>query len=142
MMHGFIRRLLFTALLPELKASDTLVDVGSRLGAVLYGAHLFSGAGRILGVEMNRDLCRLQSETIRKFGLGDRASVVEAELTTRPDLLRTADVLVLNNVFQWFAGSPGEEATLWRFVGSNVKAGALVVAVPPLPTTFKRLNVG
>ena len=35
---------MFTQLLPELTAESVVLDVGSRLGAVLYGAYLFTPA--------------------------------------------------------------------------------------------------
>ena len=40
--------------------------------------------------------------TIERYGLGDRVSAECAELSTVPDLVSAADVIVLNNVFDWF----------------------------------------
>ena len=40
--------------------------------------------------------------TIDRFGLGDRVSAECAELSTVPELVSAADVIVLNNVFDWF----------------------------------------
>ena len=53
-----------------------MVDVGSRLGAVLYGACVFGKSKEAIGVEINADLCKVQEETLRVFGLADRARVV------------------------------------------------------------------
>jgi hypothetical protein len=53
---------IFTSLLPPLDGKRIL-DVGSRLGAVLYGAYVFSDAAQIAGIEINkaRTLFRLLS---------------------------------------------------------------------------------
>jgi len=56
---------IFTYLLPPLDGKRVL-DVGSRFGAVLFGAHLLSDAKEILGVEMNGDLCKLAEEVIER----------------------------------------------------------------------------
>ena len=40
--------------------------------------------------------------TIQQFGLGDRVTAECAELSTVPELVSAADVIVLNNVFDWF----------------------------------------
>lgn len=44
---------IFTSLLPPLDGKRIL-DVGSRLGAVLYGAYVFSDAAQIAGIEINK----------------------------------------------------------------------------------------
>ena len=57
---------LFTCLLPSLRGKR-LLDVGSRLGAVLYGAHLFSEAEEVVGVEVNREFCQMTQEAIKRY---------------------------------------------------------------------------
>lgn len=52
-----------------------MVDVGSRLGVLCYGAYLMSGASRIIGVELNSDLCTLQESVIQRFSMNDRIQV-------------------------------------------------------------------
>ena len=47
---------IFVSLLPNLDGKRVL-DIGSRLGALLYGAYLFSTAKEIVGLEMNKDFC-------------------------------------------------------------------------------------
>nr|CAD7424210.1 unnamed protein product [Timema monikensis] len=59
---------IFQAMLPPLEYL-TLLDVGSRLGAVLYGAFLYTNAAKIIGVEINSDFCKLQTKTIRKHSM-------------------------------------------------------------------------
>ena len=91
---------IFMSLLPSLNESHVVLDVGSRLGAVLYGAYVFSEAGKIFGIEINRELCDLQKYVIEKFGLNNRIAVINAEMTTCSDVFKSADVIILNNVFE------------------------------------------
>ena len=131
---------IFRALLPELNDSHTVLDVGSRLGAVIYGAHLFSGAGKIVGIEMNQELCEVQNRVIQMFNFGARASVIHADMMTCSDHFSSADVVVLNNVFEWFSDID-QQKTMWRFLCSHVKVGALLVTVPSLETSFYNLRI-
>uniref|UniRef100_A0A914UZD9 Methyltransferase domain-containing protein n=1 Tax=Plectus sambesii TaxID=2011161 RepID=A0A914UZD9_9BILA len=89
-------RFLFTAVLPSGTLRDkVLVDVGSRLGAVLYAAQLFSpGATKLVGIELNPDLCRLQTETATNFGISDKLLVICDDARNRPAELAAADVIV------------------------------------------------
>ena len=63
---------------------------------------MLSNSSAIVGIEMNQDLCNLAAQTAQKFNMQDRMQIVNAELSTRIDLVRNADVIVLNNVFDWF----------------------------------------
>ena len=92
---------IFGDLLPSLEGK-TVVDVGSRLGAVLYGAYYYSDASKIVGIEINKDFCKLQEDAVAKFGLGSRVKIVLGNMCAQTALLASADVVVLNNVFSWF----------------------------------------
>ncbi|XP_058471827.1 uncharacterized protein zgc:109986 isoform X3 [Solea solea] len=93
---------LFQNVLPDL-SGRTLVDVGSRLGAVLYG-------------------------------------VVQADICTQVTLLQNADVLIMNNVFEYFM-EPKEQVKAWRFIIQNfIKPSSLLVTVPSLQETLRDLQ--
>jgi len=47
-------------------AGKTLVDIGSRLGSVLYTGHLMSKASKLVGIEINEYFANLQKELITK----------------------------------------------------------------------------
>ncbi|KAK2149332.1 hypothetical protein LSH36_455g06103 [Paralvinella palmiformis] len=86
---------IFNYMLPNLQ-NKLLVDVGSRVGPVLYGAYLYSDASRIVGVEMNAEFCHLQQKVIEKYKMEHRVQP--------PNFLSLpADVVVMNNVFEFFA---------------------------------------
>jgi hypothetical protein len=118
-----------------------VLDVGSRLGAVLYGAYLFSGAGKIIGIELNNELCELQNHVIQTFGFSDRASILHAEMTTRPDVFALADVIILNNVFEWFVEAQ-YQGSMWQFLYNNIKVGALIVTMPSMEKATNGLSLG
>ena len=63
---------LFTSLLPPLAPDAKILDVGSRLGAVLFGAFHLTVAGDIVGVEMNGEHCAVAEGVVKEFGMGYR----------------------------------------------------------------------
>ena len=117
-------------MLPSLQGK-TIIDIGSRIGAVLYGAYYYSAASRIVGVEINSDLCRIEQGIVEKYKLGDRVSVVEGDMCTLGDLIRTGDVVVLNNVFDWFMATE-VQVTMWTFLRATLAPGSLLVIIPSL----------
>lgn len=56
----------FKTLLPDLKGKHVL-DVGSRLGAVLFAAALYSEASQITGVEINKEWASISSSVVQKY---------------------------------------------------------------------------
>jgi len=131
---------IFSELLPPLQGKS-LLDIGSRLGAVLYGAYYLSQASRIVGVELNEDLCRLQQEMVQTYALGDRVSIVPGDMCQQAGLVSSADVTVLNNVFSWFM-PPQLQVTMWQFLRSHLSPGSLLVTIPSLETSLQSLNTG
>jgi len=131
---------MFGDLLPSLEGK-TVVDIGSRIGAVLYGAYYFSSASKIVGIEINSDLCRLQKQVVENFGLGDRISVKEGDMCNMPDVIRAGDVVILNNVFDWFM-PPEQQITMWKLLRSTISSGSMLVTIPSLESSLKPLNTG
>uniref|UniRef100_S4RPR4 Zgc:109986 n=1 Tax=Petromyzon marinus TaxID=7757 RepID=S4RPR4_PETMA len=133
-------KFLFRYALPDL-TTCTVLDVGSRLGPVLYGAYLYSSARRIVGVELSGEMCALQQAMLEKYHMADRVEVVCADICTQGDLLRTADVVVMNNVFEYFMDSESQ-ARCWHFVREHVRQpGCLLLTVPSLEESLGRLQV-
>ncbi|MEQ2232899.1 hypothetical protein ILYODFUR_016213 [Ilyodon furcidens] len=98
---------LFQNVLPDL-SGRTVVDVGSRLGAVLYGGYVYSSASRLIGLELSEDFVRLQNDILHKYRLADRIQVFHANVCTQQVLLQDTDVLIMNNVFEYFI-EPSEQ---------------------------------
>lgn len=113
-------------------ADKLLVDVGSRLGAVLYGAYHFSPIKKIVGVEINSELCDLQQKITEKYRMHDRVEIRCADICSEPTLLEQADIVVLNNVFEFFL-STDQQIRTWKFIREHViKPGCILVTVPSL----------
>ncbi|CAJ0944328.1 unnamed protein product, partial [Ranitomeya imitator] len=64
-------RFIFHHVLPDLSGKIVL-DVGSRLGAVLYAGYIYSFASKLQGVEINAEFCELQEKIINKYNFSDR----------------------------------------------------------------------
>jgi len=132
---------IFTSLLPPLPKESVVLDIGSRLGAVLYGAFAFTECTNLVGIEMNEELCRLQSQTVQRFGMQDRIRIECAEMTTvRPEVFTAANVVVLNNVFEFFVGNDDVKASMWNFLRKALKPATLVVAIPAIEKSIASLN--
>lgn len=132
-------RFLFLNVLPDL-SGRVLVDVGSRLGAVLFGGHVFSSAAQIIGVELNQDFATLQNQIIHKYGFNDRVQVLHSDVLLQGALIQKADVLVMNNVFEFFL-EPQQQLRCWRFIADNFRRkGSLLVTVPSIDQSFSQLQ--
>jgi hypothetical protein len=96
--------LLFSSFLPShipdlQRPSFTLLDVGSRLGNVLYHAALTT-ACRSVGVESNGHFADLSRRLVEKYGLTSRVHIVEGRVEDREELVRSADLVHFFNPFE------------------------------------------
>ncbi|XP_069807255.1 uncharacterized protein [Dendropsophus ebraccatus] len=133
-------KFLFHHALPDLNGK-TLLDVGSRLGAVLYAGYVYSSASKLEGVEINAEFCDLQEEVIKKYRFFDRLQVHHSDICSQKTLLHQADVVVLNNVFEYFLNKE-EQMKAWIFMYENLRnKGCLVVTVPSLKESFCKLQI-
>ncbi|KAM9290750.1 uncharacterized protein RDI95_003386 isoform 3-T3 [Morus bassanus] len=116
--------------------------------------YLYSSASQLYGVEMNADFCQLQEMMITKYQFIDRIKVLiilssgqkvfqqvlHADICTQASLLQKADVVVMNNVFEYFLDRQ-EQARAWEFIACNVrKRGSLLVTVPSLKESLSKLQ--
>ncbi|KAM6275008.1 uncharacterized protein LJ264_003962 isoform 2-T2 [Porphyrio hochstetteri] len=103
--------------------------------------YLYSSASQLYGVEMNADFCQLQEMMIAKYQFIDRIKVVHADICTQASLLQKADVVVMNNVFEYFLDRQ-EQARAWEFIACNVrKRGSFLVTVPSLKESLSKLQM-
>ncbi|XP_042562409.1 uncharacterized protein zgc:109986 [Clupea harengus] len=130
---------LFQHVLPDL-TGKIVVDVGSRLGAVLYGGYMYSSASRLVGVEISAEFVQLQSMAVEKYGFSDRIQVIHADICTQAALLQEADVLIMNNVFEYFLDLNGQMLA-WQYICQNFrKKNSLLVTVPSIQEAFTKLK--
>ncbi|XP_064341964.1 uncharacterized protein LOC105094164 isoform X2 [Camelus dromedarius] len=132
-------KFIYHHVLPDL-SEKILVDVGSRLGTVLYGGYLYSSASQLYGVELNGDFCQLQEMVIKKYQFTDRIKVLHADICTQGSLLQNADIIIMNNVFEYFLNE-AEQARAWDYISHNVRRrGSLLVTVPSLEESLSGLQ--
>ncbi|KAJ9471999.1 hypothetical protein DIPPA_10388 [Diplonema papillatum] len=126
----------------ELKGK-MLLDVGSRTGAMLYFASLYHGGSlaNITGIELSKAFCEVQKSTVRQFGFKD-ITIVQGDVFSDEGLrlLASADVLVFNNVFEFFADIQAQRKA-WRTVSETVKSGAILITVPSLEAALVKIKM-
>lgn len=131
---------IFRSLVPYL-AGKSVLDVGSRLGVMLYAAHAFTPANPIIGIEINPDFCHLQENVIKHFQMDDRIKVMNTDVRNAADVVSAVDVVILNNVFEFFMPEH-EQVQLWQFLRKHIKQAAILVTVPSLEVSLKELQTG
>lgn len=131
---------IFRDMVPYLEGKSVL-DVGSRLGVMLYAAHAFTPANPIIGIEINPDFCQLQENVIKHFQMDDRIKIMNTDVRNAADVVSTVDVVILNNVFEFFMPEH-EQVQLWQFLRKHIKQGAILVTVPSLEDSLKELETG
>ncbi|KAL7862109.1 hypothetical protein SRHO_G00135500 [Serrasalmus rhombeus] len=130
---------LFHHVLPDL-TGKLVVDVGSRLGSVLYGGYVYSAAAQLVGVEISEEFVKLQTVTVEKYGFSDRIQVIHADICSQAALVQNADVLIMNNVFEYFMEAR-DQLRAWQFISQNfLKKGALLVTVPSIQEALMSLQ--
>jgi len=135
-----VTRWIFAAALPNI-TGKVLVDVGSRLGPVLWMGYLFSHAKKLIGIELNKTFANLAQQIVDTNKFGERISIVNDNALNQGDILKDADVVVLNNVFEWFSDQQ-ELRNLWEFVSKAIsKKGAIVVTCPSIEESLEHAGV-
>ncbi|XP_016347836.1 uncharacterized protein LOC107693105 [Sinocyclocheilus anshuiensis] len=130
---------LFHNVLPDL-SGKLVVDVGSRLGAVLFGGYLYSASSQLVGIEISSEFVKLQAMAVEKYGFSDRIQVIHADIRSQSSLVQNTDVLIMNNVFEYFM-EPSDQMQAWLFISQNFrKKGALLVTVPSIQETLALLK--
>ncbi|XP_041352005.1 uncharacterized protein LOC121370677 isoform X2 [Gigantopelta aegis] len=131
---------IFKHLLPNL-TGKMLVDIGSRTGAMLYGAHLYSCCKYVVGVEIDEPFCNLQSQIVAKYNMQDRIQIIHGNIMNQQEILKCSQVIILNNVFDFFL-SEDEQAKVWHFLYDTVKEkGTLLVTNPSLSEALHHLKI-
>ncbi|XP_076168420.1 uncharacterized protein LOC143147222 [Ptiloglossa arizonensis] len=128
----------FYSVLPSLNGK-TLLDVGSRFGAVLYWTHMFTSAVKIIGVEMNEELCTLQCNIIHKYKMNDRINIVNKKIEDCPEIVQNSNIIIMNNPFEFYV-SQSIHAEIWKFLKANIQKGTILVTRPSIETTLESLE--
>lgn len=74
---------------------------------------------------------------IRQYGMQDRIELVHANVLDCSDVVRQASIVVLHNVFEFFA-SKAQMEQYWNVIRSSVRKNALIISSPSLESLFER----
>ncbi|KAL9648136.1 hypothetical protein ABK040_007501 [Willaertia magna] len=113
-----------------------LMDVGSRLGSVLYYAYLFCdqySLKQLIGVEINDYFVQIQKDIVKEFKMEDRISICHQDVLKSKDLIDKCDVLVMHNVFEWFC-SLEDNQKVWKTLREELitKKGTRLITCPSI----------
>ncbi|KAJ3363959.1 hypothetical protein GGF32_003057 [Allomyces javanicus] len=113
-----------------------ILDIGSRTGALLYAAAHFTTSPAITGIELNRDWADLAQTMVKRYALANRVSVLAGDVRTFPTAVKAATgILVMNNVFEYFADTK-EQRAIWTWLLQHWRA-AWIVTVPALESQWR-----
>ena len=123
----------------------TLLDVGSRFGSVLFGAHLYSRFNEIIGIEIDEYFYRIAENVSTENMLNDRLRLVLGDITSQQgaNLILNSNVIVFNNVFQFFVGDNGREKLrqIWTVIRAMLtRSGTIIVSIPSLEQEFSEIG--
>lgn len=150
----------------ELMEKCAVVDVGSRLGIVLWASYFAAKCGllpsevhEVVGVEMDKKLFALQTEIGKKFCsrqiplrptsskgeatqyLGCRVVESNCFEGNGKKELEMGQVIILHNVFEYFSSSPTEHMKCWDQVRQTVRrSGQMLICFPSLEETLGQLE--
>ncbi|CAJ0586792.1 unnamed protein product, partial [Mesorhabditis spiculigera] len=135
---------MFRRLVPLLQnPSPFIVNIGSRMGAVIFGASLLGESDwKIAGIELNPEFAKLQMEFVKQHAFPN-IEICCSDVRNQASMIQTADVVVMNNVFSFFM-SAEERVSCWEFLHKNLKPGCVIIHNPAicdiaehLPLSFK-----
>uniref|UniRef100_A0A0K0CUA1 Class I SAM-dependent methyltransferase n=1 Tax=Angiostrongylus cantonensis TaxID=6313 RepID=A0A0K0CUA1_ANGCA len=126
-------KILYGNLVPLKSQRDDfrVLDIGSRLGAVIYAACIY-GYGAVTHLS-------LMSSAISVFRLSN-IEVVCADVRSRYDVVSQADLIVMNNVFSFFWDTE-QQADCFEFIHKHAKKGCFIIHNPDIETASAHLKL-
>lgn len=125
---------IFEVMLPDLKGK-VFLDVGSRFGALLFGAYLLSSADKIIGIEMNKEHCQIARDVLTERHMLDRVEVINDNVLNQAEAVASADVVLVNNAFQYFT-SDSVARECWKFLRGCLKPDCFLLMSPVVDDQF------
>jgi len=118
-----------------------LLDIGSRLGSVLYTGHLYGQFSKLVGIEINQFFVDLQKNIIKKYKMSDRIEIVHGDIMKNSNLIEQSDVIYMNNVLEFFQENKEQHIEFWKFIQKHTKKGMKLVTIPSLEESFKNNKI-
>jgi len=112
----------------------TVLDIGSRLGCVLFYGAIYSKAKHLVGVEVNKYFVDLQNQILDKNpSLKKKITIAHEDIfKVDKELINKCDVVIMHNVFEWF-GTMEENKLAWQNIRKLfTRKGVKIVMYPAL----------
>ncbi|CAI2353688.1 unnamed protein product [Caenorhabditis sp. 36 PRJEB53466] len=131
-------RFLFDQLMPA--SCEHVLDIGSRIGAIVYGASIFTKENvKTVGVEISADYAALSMRTIQQFGLKN-VEIIREDIRHLPHIFKENQFIVMNNVFSFFL-SKTEQEECWEFLHKHMVPGTVLAHHPSIDKVLETLNL-
>lgn len=103
-------------------------------------AYYMSNASKILGIEMNKDLCELQEKIINQFHLdNNRIKVVHSDVMNKKDVIESSDIVIIN-VLDFFVDAK-KHKEMWYFFKNHIKKGSYLISNRSMVETLNTLEI-
>uniref|UniRef100_A0AC35U9K1 DOT1 domain-containing protein n=1 Tax=Rhabditophanes sp. KR3021 TaxID=114890 RepID=A0AC35U9K1_9BILA len=125
----------------------SLLDLGSRMGGILYAANLYK-AKKVSGIEICKEFVNTTNKIIKDLNPilekdedgNVNIHVLQKDILDCAETLRESNIVTANNVFSFF-NEPTKQLNLWTFLFQNLKEGTIIVHNPELEKhTFAHLD--
>uniref|UniRef100_A0A4W5MST8 Zgc:109986 n=1 Tax=Hucho hucho TaxID=62062 RepID=A0A4W5MST8_9TELE len=103
--------------------------------------YLYSSAARLVGVEISAEFIRLQNMAVEKYAFSHCLTfpqVIHAENMTQDSLLQNADILIMNNVCEYFL-QPNDQMNIMHT--SNAVLCNVYLGKDGGPDAFKEIHL-
>ncbi|KAN0033705.1 hypothetical protein ACTFIV_000169 [Dictyostelium citrinum] len=122
---------------------STILDIGSRLGALLYTGYLFSDTKKLIGCEINEYFSELQKSMIDCYKMTDRVEIVHGNILDNEKLIQQSDIIYMNNVLEFFQQDKKKHIEFWQFIQNQTKSkkGLKILTIPSLEESFKNNKI-
>uniref|UniRef100_A0A914CGZ6 Phosphatidic acid phosphatase type 2/haloperoxidase domain-containing protein n=1 Tax=Acrobeloides nanus TaxID=290746 RepID=A0A914CGZ6_9BILA len=139
-------RYIFNFLLPFVHGSDDfrdniLVDIGSRLGSVLYAAAEFRNFKEVVGIEMNSEFCQIQLKVVEEHHFSTPIKIICDDMRNQLEILSKANFVIMNNVFGFFQNVE-TQVDCWRKLRNSFNIGTILIHNPSLDSVTAHLDLG
>jgi len=131
---------IFSNLLTDDLKDKIIIDVGSRIGVLLYNSFLFTDCKNIIGIEFNKYFVDIQQSVSKKFKMTQRVNVIYSDVRDKAEILKSGDVIFLNNVFEAFVVRESQK-DIWKFVLNSLKPGAILITIPSIQQSFADIEL-
>ncbi|KAI9219354.1 hypothetical protein BC828DRAFT_386380 [Blastocladiella britannica] len=131
-------------------SKDSFLDIGCRTGAVLFAAATYTASQTIRGIDLSASWCQLAHTCLDAMDpslMTDAITVTAGDVGDHLDQVRSSQVTVLNNPFEYFLGNDGlPQRALWTKLADAWCAPTAschtLITVPSLADQWKACGWG